>query len=201
MATEMTRTRLLSLAQIFLVVSLCFSMSPATPRSGGEQHLLYVASPGIRNYTEYGGVGILVFDIDHGYKFLRRVPTWDVPAGQKAENVKGIAASAATGRVYVTTLVRMIAIDAVTGKTIWDKPYEGGCDRLAISPDGKDAVRPRIRRTGVARRGRHDRRRDCHNRDQVRLAQYDLLSRWRARLHGRPEISRAFGGRRKFEKN
>jgi DNA-binding beta-propeller fold protein YncE len=138
----MTPTRLLSLAQIFLVVSLCFSMSPATPRSGGEQHLLYVASPGIRNYTEYGGVGILVFDIDHGYKFLRRVPTWDVPAGQKAENVKGIAASAATGRVYVTTLVRMIAIDAVTGKTIWDKPYEGGCDRLAISPDGKTLYVP-----------------------------------------------------------
>src|SRR6266851_9421571 len=101
-----------------------------------EKHLLYVANPGTRNYEEYGGVGITVFDIDNGYKFVRRIPTWDVPAGQKPENVKGIAASAKTGRVYVTSLNRMIAIDAVSGKKIWDKSYEGGCDRLAISPDG-----------------------------------------------------------------
>jgi hypothetical protein len=47
--------------------------------SGSCPALLYVASPGIRNYVEYGGVGILVFDIDNGYKFVRRIPTWDVP--------------------------------------------------------------------------------------------------------------------------
>jgi hypothetical protein len=51
--------------------------------SGSEKHLLYVASPGIRNYTEYGGVGILVFDIDHGFRFLRRIPTWNVALGQE----------------------------------------------------------------------------------------------------------------------
>ena len=106
-------------------------------RAQTEQHLLYVASPGIRNYTEYGGVGILVFDIDHGYKFVRRIPTWKVPEGDKVENVKGIAASAKTGLVYVTELERTIAIDAVTGKVVWDKAFQGGCDRLAISPDGK----------------------------------------------------------------
>ena len=32
--------------------------------SAKEKHLLYVASPGIRNYVEYGGVGVLVYDID-----------------------------------------------------------------------------------------------------------------------------------------
>ena len=101
------------------------------------EHLLYVAEPGIRNYEEFGGTGLLVFDIDAGYKFVRRIPTWAVPAGQKPENVKGIAASAKTGRVYITSLNRMIAIDAVSGKRIWDKTYEGGCDRMAISPDGK----------------------------------------------------------------
>ena len=109
----------------------------ASPLPAAAQHLLYVAEPGIRNYEEYGGVGVLVFDIDHDYKFVRRIPTWTVPAGQKPENVKGIAASAKTGRVYVTSLNRMIAIDAVSGKRIWDKTYEGGCDRMAISPDGK----------------------------------------------------------------
>ena len=67
--------------------------------SGSEKHLLYVASPGIRNYTQYGGVGILVFDIDHGFRFVKRMPTWAVPPGQQPENVKGIAASAENGRI------------------------------------------------------------------------------------------------------
>lgn len=109
-----------------------------------EQHLLYVASPGCRNYVEYGGVGILVFDIDNGYRFLRRIPTWDVPAGQQPENVKGIVASAKTGRVYVTTLNHMMALDAVSGKKLWDKTYEGGCDRLALAPDGKTLYVPQL---------------------------------------------------------
>jgi DNA-binding beta-propeller fold protein YncE len=113
--------------------------------AAADQHLLYVASPGTRNYVQYGGVGILVFDIDHGYKFVRRIPTWTADAGSASENaqenapenVKGIAASAKTGRVYVTSLTHMIAIDAVSGKRLWDKTYDGGCDRMAISPDGK----------------------------------------------------------------
>ena len=131
-------TRLSYLAQILLVLSLmCLSISPSQVWAGKSQHLLYVASPGVRDYVQYGGVGILVFDIDHGYRFVRRIPTWEFGDGEKAENVKGIAASAATGTVYVTDLHRVIAIDAVTGKKLWDKPYQGGCDRLAISPDGK----------------------------------------------------------------
>lgn len=57
-----------------------------------SKHYLYVAAPGIRNYVEFGGVGLLVFDIDAGYKFVKRIPTWDVPAGKPAENVKGVVA-------------------------------------------------------------------------------------------------------------
>ena len=109
-----------------------------------EQHYLYVASPGPRNYVEYGGVGSLVFDIDHGDKFVRRIPTWKVPDGKEPENVKGIAASAKTGIVYVSSLNRMIAIDAVSGRVIWDKAYDGGCDRMAISPDGKLLYVPQL---------------------------------------------------------
>src|SRR5947209_1253958 len=103
-----------------------------------EHHYLYAASPGIRNYLEYGGMGIVVFDIDDGYKFVRRIPTWDAPApGAQAENVKGIAANGHTGIVYVSTIKRIGAFDAVTGKKLWDKEYEGGVDRIALSPDGK----------------------------------------------------------------
>jgi DNA-binding beta-propeller fold protein YncE len=103
----------------------------------GEHHYLYVAEPGIRNYVDYGGVGVLVFDIDDGYKFVKRIPTWETPSGKEPENVKGIAASAATGRLYVTTFNRMAALDIATGHKIWDRAYEAGCDRMAISPDGK----------------------------------------------------------------
>src|SRR6476620_8171487 len=98
------RTCLLSL---FACISGAFAAG--SPKAA-TQHLLYVANPGTRNYTEYGGVGITVFDIDNGYKFVRRIPTWEVPEGKKVENVKGIAASAKTGIVYVTSLDSMIAI-------------------------------------------------------------------------------------------
>jgi hypothetical protein len=125
LAQHATSRDLRTLARIAVAASLALSISMLRGQAAATQHLLYVASPGIRNYVEYGGVGILVFDIDNGYKFVRRIPTWDVPEGKKAENVKGIAANAATGRVYVTSLSRMIAIDAVSGKKIWDKTYKG----------------------------------------------------------------------------
>jgi hypothetical protein len=102
-----------------------------------ERRLLYIAEPGIRNYVRYGGVGVLVYDIDNGYKFVKRIPTWNVPAGQEPDNVKGIAASAATGRLYVTTIKRLACIDLRTDKILWDVAPEGGCDRLSISPDAK----------------------------------------------------------------
>jgi len=125
-------------------IAFLFALLSATCGFAADQHLLYVANPGTRNYVEYGGVGISVFDTSNGYKFVRRIPTWDVPAGKQPENVKGIAASARTGLVYVTSLTRMIAIDAVSGKKVWDQAYEGGCDRMAISPDGKLLYVPQL---------------------------------------------------------
>jgi DNA-binding beta-propeller fold protein YncE len=108
-----------------------------TVSAAAERHLLYIAEPGIRNYQEYGGVGVLIYDIDAGHKFVKRIPTWTVPAGQEAENVKGVVASAKTGKLYVSTIKRLGCIDLLTEKMVWDKELEGGCDRMAISPDGK----------------------------------------------------------------
>jgi DNA-binding beta-propeller fold protein YncE len=131
---------------LFSCLAVCISAELIS--AAGSRHLLYVASPGIRNYLEYGGIGILVFDVDDGYKFVRRIPTWTAPEGKKVENVKGIAASAKTGTVYVTSLDSMIAIDAVTGKTLWSKIYTGGCDRMAISPDGTVLYVPELEGPG-----------------------------------------------------
>ena len=174
-----------------LLVALAASIAPVRLPSAAEQHLLYVANPGTRNYTEYGGVGISVFDIDKGYKFVRRIPTWDVPEGKEPENVKGIAASAKTGRVYVTSLNRMIAIDAVSGKRIWDKTYEGGCDRMAISPDGKMLYVPQLEGPSWHAVNAANGEVIATVETEVRLPQHHLLGGRRARVHGRPEIAAA----------
>ena len=103
----------------------------------GEHHFLYVAEPGIRNYVEYGGVGVIVYDMDKGHTFVRRIPTFAEVPGQDPENVKGVVASEKTGRLYVSTIKRVAAIDLATDRLLWNKAYDGGADRLAISPDGK----------------------------------------------------------------
>jgi DNA-binding beta-propeller fold protein YncE len=101
-----------------------------------EKHLLYVAAPGIRNYLQFGGAGILVFDIDNGHRFVKRI---DTPASriEKPENIKGICANAVTQKLYFTTLTKLYCVDLKTEKTLWEKALPGGCDRMAITPDGK----------------------------------------------------------------
>jgi len=126
------------LRRVACLGALALTAGSAGPAAApGEHHYLYVAVPGIRNYVEYGGIGVLVYDMDQGHRFVRRIPTFDVPAGEQPENVKGIAASARTGRLYVTTIKRVAAFDLATDRLIWNRTYEGGCDRLAISPDGR----------------------------------------------------------------
>jgi DNA-binding beta-propeller fold protein YncE len=140
----MSASKLRCFVRGLLALLFAVSLLRGQPPAGKTRHLLYVASPGIRNYEEYGGVGILVFDMDDGFRFVERIPTWDVAPGQKPENVKGIVASAKTGTVYVTNNTRTMALDAITGKILWDVGYEGGCDRLAISPDGKILYVPEL---------------------------------------------------------
>ncbi len=118
-----------------LVTTALMSSSRA---EDNPRRLLYVAEPGIRNLLEYGGHGLLVFDIDDGHKFLRRIKTAGIdPKTGQPENVKGVCASAATGRIYVSTIRTLTCLDLKTEKILWEKEYEGGCDRMSIAPDGK----------------------------------------------------------------
>jgi DNA-binding beta-propeller fold protein YncE len=106
------------------------------------QRLLYAGVPGVGNAVDHGGIGILVFDIDHGYKFIKRIPTWSSSDG-RAEGVRGIAAAAATGRLFVSTSRRLAAIDLATDKVVWEQNFGGKCcDRMAISPDGSTLYAP-----------------------------------------------------------
>ncbi|HEY7289481.1 MAG TPA: hypothetical protein VH583_06550, partial [Vicinamibacterales bacterium] len=121
-----------------------------------RQRFLYAALPGVGggNNMSYGGAGILVFDIDHGHRFVRRIPLQGEPppppdpaatgrGGNGQEAIKGIAAHAETARLYVSTGRRVAAYDLLTDTLVWEQKYEGrGTDRIALSPDGTTLYAP-----------------------------------------------------------
>jgi hypothetical protein len=106
------------------------------------QRRLYVAEPGIRNYQEYGGHGLIVFDIDHGHRFVKRIPTAGLDEKGVPINVKGISASARTRKLYISTIKQLMCIDLVSEKLLWERTYPEGCDRMALSPDGTVIYQP-----------------------------------------------------------
>lgn len=148
MSKFLVRLSLTSSLLLIALLSLFYALSQpgnaSTDESKATRHLLYVAAPGIRNYLEYGGHGLLVFDIDQGHKFVKRIPTAGLDDQGKPLNVKGVVASAVTKRIYIGTTQTLTCLDLVTEKILWEKPYEGGGDRMAISPDGKTIYLPSL---------------------------------------------------------
>ncbi len=126
---------------LFVAVVCGLGTQPAAA-DDGERRLLYVAVPGIRDYLEYGGHGLLVFDIDDGHTFVKRIPTAGLDATGTPQNVKGICASEETKRLYISTIATLTCLDLVTEKILWERAYEGGCDRMSISPDGTTIYLP-----------------------------------------------------------
>src|SRR5437016_5366482 len=102
----------------------------------GDKRYLYVVAPGIRNYLEFGGAGILVFDIDNGHRFVKRIAT---PASreEKPDNIKGVCANPLTKRLYFTTTKKLYCMDLVSEQPLWEKALPQGCDRMSMTPDGK----------------------------------------------------------------
>src|SRR5882724_2026489 len=147
-----TRSRFL-IALVFVAAAALMPRPQAQP----TQRFIYAALPGVGggNNMSYGGAGILVFDIDHGHKFVKRVPLQGVPPpppdpnatgrgrGNGQEAIKGIAAHAQTARLYVSTSRRVAAYDLLTDKLVWEQRYEErGTDRIAVSPDGATLYAP-----------------------------------------------------------
>src|SRR5262245_8938087 len=118
-----------------LLLGLCLlaggagAAQKSAPTTSAPRRYLYVAAPGIRNYLQFGGAGILVFDMDRDHALVRRIET---PASRRKqpENIKGVCASAATGRLYFTTPTRLCCLDLTTDKCLWEKEPPGGCDRM-----------------------------------------------------------------------
>jgi len=120
----------------FLAASLATPFAATAKAEAGVSRLLYAVCPGIRDYLEFGGAGILVFDIDNGHKFVKRIGT-DASKLAKPRNIKGVVANPHTKKLHFTTPESLFCVDLVSEKTEWGKELPQGCDRLAATPDGK----------------------------------------------------------------
>jgi DNA-binding beta-propeller fold protein YncE len=157
----MNHNRAMNRSRLFLFAATLVTAAALLPHTQAQQRqrFLYAALPGVGggNNLKYGGAGILVFDIDHGHKFVKRVPLQGEPpppadatssgrggrGGQ--ESIKGIAAHAQTARLYVSTSRRVAAYDLLTDKLVWEQTYDGrGTDRIALSPDGTTLYAPEL---------------------------------------------------------
>ncbi len=143
-AHEKSRTSISRLSALALVLLACaMPCDRALADDAAAEHsYLYVATPGVRDYLEYGGHGLLVFDIEQGHKFVKRIPTAGVDKNGKPLNVKGICASSATQRLYISTTRQLMCLDLATEKILWERTYDAGCDRMSITPDGRTIYLP-----------------------------------------------------------
>lgn len=123
-------------------ISILHNSSKADRPANSVKRYLYVAVPGIRDYLGYGGHGILVFDIDNHHRFVKRIATKGFHPDKTPSNVKGIAVSIPLNSIYISTIESVQRIDLSTDELVWEKSFEGGCDRMAVSPDGKTMYLP-----------------------------------------------------------
>jgi DNA-binding beta-propeller fold protein YncE len=107
-------------------------------RGPATKELIYVTLPGtLEGSPDANGNGIVVLDAKNNYNFVKRIPTWDVPASKNPEQVAGVTASPVTQMIYVAARGRLGAFDLTTEKMAWQNAYDGQCcERPQIAPDG-----------------------------------------------------------------
>ena len=123
----------------FLHLVLCSSLVSAAPLNGAEAGLhryLYLSTP---DGAQAGGSGkgILVFDIDQGHCFVRRL---EIPF---KEGLRGFCGNARNHAVYFSsTSQRLGAFDVEKESILWERQYAAGIDRACVTPDGKKLYAP-----------------------------------------------------------
>ena len=109
---------------LFAFGSLCGSQA--------AQRYLYMSTPDGAQSEGHSGNGILVFDIDHGHRFVRRI---EIPSFR--EGLRGFTGNAKTHRLFYSTSNRRLGcFDLETDRVIWERVDEAGCDRSSVTPDG-----------------------------------------------------------------
>jgi len=121
---------------ILALLFALLSVSSLAGAASGVKRYLYLSTP---DGAQPGGSGrgILVFDIDDGHRFVRRI---EIPF---KEGLRGFCGNAKNHAVYYSsTSRRMGAFDLETEKVLWDRTYEAGIDRACVTPDGKKIYAP-----------------------------------------------------------
>src|SRR5436190_19215065 len=106
---------------------LAILLSLATLASGQSQtkRFLYISTPDAAQNNYKSGQGILVFDIDQGHKFVRRI---NIPEFQ--EGLRGFTGNLKTHSAYFSTSNHRVgAFDLEKERIVWDKTYDRGADR------------------------------------------------------------------------
>ena len=116
------------------LAALCLALfSPPAAASGELSRYLYMTSPDGAQQEGRSGTGILVFDIDHGHRFVKRI---DMPVFE--ETLRGFTGCTKTGKLYYSTHQGTLGcFDPETEKVVWESKFKMGCDRSCITPDGK----------------------------------------------------------------
>lgn len=127
-----------SKAIVFVVASLVALLLAPASSNAQVQRFLYASTPDGAQEEGRSGAGILVFDIDDGHKFVKRI---EIPIF--AEGLRGFTGCAKTHCVYYSTTNRRLGcFDLESEKVVWEQTYEAGCDRSSITPDGKKIYVP-----------------------------------------------------------
>jgi DNA-binding beta-propeller fold protein YncE len=96
-------------------------------------------SPGTRHFEYvFEGNGIELYDIDHHNHYLGQIPFPNVP-------IRGLAVDPASATLFVAYggpggsagTGSMLAVDLISGRTIWERHYQTGVDNIAITPNGR----------------------------------------------------------------
>ena len=120
------------------VVVAIWLLSLASPSLAEVKRYLYASTPDGAQQEGRSGNGIMIFDIDNGHRFVRRI---EIPVFE--EGIRGFTGSLETHCVYYsTTNRRMGCFDLEAEKVVWDETYPAGCDRSSITADGNTIYAP-----------------------------------------------------------
>jgi outer membrane protein assembly factor BamB len=113
------------------LTSVCLAQSET-------QRFLYMSTPDGAQKEGRSGAGIMIFDIDNGHRFVRRI---DIPIFE--EGLRGFTGNEKTHSVYYSTTNRRLGqFDVENEKTVWEQQYDAGCDRSSVTLDGKKLYVP-----------------------------------------------------------
>src|ERR1043166_1316884 len=125
----------MTLKSKFLALACAIALAAAPTAARAEAAIARALYAVNQSSAERGSIS--VYDIDRGHALVKVIRTV-----ADVDDVKGVAASAVTGRLYVAYRNRagvgmIYCLDVHTDQVLWNKAIEPGVDRLSINPDGR----------------------------------------------------------------